>query len=335
MPEAVMETPAFDSAAFLESRNAAEAARKPMPAKPAEVETKPAEGTPEPEAPKAADPGKPAEPEAVRIPRSVRRQLNHAMREAAELKGRLAAYEQMGIKPAIAKSEEPESAADPEPRLEQFNGDEKAYERAMGRWEARQEARKVSADVITKRDAAAEEQAEANARAEQMKAMDAKEADDSKALPDYDDVVNAPLDVPFDWKQHATLTGLMLTSDRRAFIKYHFAKHQDEFQRMMDLSNNPAEQIRAFARLEGKVESMYTAKQEKAAQAGGDSSSKTAMHPAEAAKPAGRTSQSDLTKPKPTSVVAANGGSAPPETPPIGSKAWMEMRNSEKFRRGY
>lgn len=331
MAEQVLEQPkAFDPIAHITARNEAEQAQrsgKPVgPVKVDAVDTEPAKPVP-------GIPEEPVKPEAPRLSRSQRREQNRLREEIGMLKGRLQAFEEMGIKP---KQAEVKAADDPEPQLAQF-GSEAEYNRALGRWDARQEAK----TVLGKKDEAEKSTKELETYRDHLKAMDAKATEDMKLLPDWDEVSKSAQGddaVEFVPDDHPTLMGLIASSDIKAFVLYHFAKHQDELQKILDLTKTPGEQIRAFARLEGRIEKLYTAKElEKQEPAqGSDKSkdeSKDRKHPAEAIT-AGRTAADrDISKPRPSTEVAARGGSAPPNEPTVGSKEWMANRNRAQYAR--
>jgi hypothetical protein len=160
--------------------------------------------------------------------------------------------------------------------------------------------------------------------------MDVKFAADVKTIADWDDVKKAAaddVDAPLvSQEDDPLLVGLIMHSDVRAFMLHHFAQNPQVFQKVIDLRDDPNGQIALFKRLEGHVETMYSNSSKKEAAQASDKSkdeSKDRTHPAEAAKPAGRNSD----KPRPSTEVAARGGSAPPEEPEPGSAAWMARRN--------
>jgi hypothetical protein len=319
----------FDPAAHFKARNEAEEARRTgkEPPKPAAEPVKAAETKPEP----------PPEPvkaalETPRLPRSVRREMNRLREEAAEARGRLEAYKELGVTQKVGAV--PAGAEDPEPQLADFNT-EADYYRALGRWDARQEVKKAETKLEERETQKTElEQLHADIQAAETHAQQ----DIKELFPDWDEVSkaaaedeDAPEFVPAD---HPVLMLMLARSDMKARILYHFAKHAEEFQKMLDLTKNPEKQAITFARLEGRVEKLY---EKKAAQAPAEAP-KDRTHPAEAVTPAGRTApstvaESDARKPRPSTEVAARGGSAAPEEPPIGSAAWMVRRNQAERNR--
>ena len=342
MSTAVVTPPAepvqFDPKAHFEQRNAAEQARKegkePVKAAPAPPGARP-----------AAEDGKTAveEPkhppeQAPRQSRSARREQNRLREEIGELRGRLAAYEEFGVKPNPAVSTA--AADDPEPKIQDF-ASEGEYYRALGRWDARQEVKKAESK-LEQRDTQKNELEQLKA---DIAAAEAKAQTDIKDLfPDWDEVSeksaedeDAPEFVPAD---HPMFMMMLARSDMKARILYHFAKNPEELERMLELTKDSNKQIAAFHRLEGRVEKLYD--KPKAAQAAEPvkEAPKDRNHPAEAVQPAGRTApsavaESDARKPRPSTEVAARGGSAPPEEPAIGSAAWLAQRNAtEASRRG-
>lgn len=280
---------------------------EPKPA--AAVEPKPADGKP------AVDPaaGDDTHPDhAGRVSRSTRRLL----RQLGEAEGRAKVLEEI-VKSGKGEAAKPAAAAeeDPEPKQDKYT-DFDAYTRDLTKWQARQETRKALSDT---------EQLEAYR--EQMRAMEAKAIEDKKLLPDYDQVAAAAAeDGPeFVPAEHPNLMGLLATSDVKAFVLYHLAKNPEELEKMLDLSSKPGEQIRQFARLEGRVEKLYG---EKKPDASGEK------------KPAETAAERDAKKARPSEAVAARGGSAPPgEVSPVLADgrtlnpAWKQQANDREGRR--
>ncbi len=172
--------------------------------------------------------------------------------------------------------------------------------------------------------------------------MDAKFLADAKTIPDWDTVAAAAgedEDAPqIDFVKDATLAGLIASSDERARILYHFATNPEALQSLIDLRETPREIIKRFHRLEGKVEKLYTStQQEPAAQAAetGKPAKEDRTHPAEGTPPGRTAVDRDVHKPRPSSEVAARGGSAPPAEPEIGSAAWMAQRNASEGKSRY
>ncbi len=328
MAEVVAEEKVLDVAAHLQARNAADQARRDgktvEPAKPT-VETTP---------PIVIEEKK---PETVHVPRSVRRQMNGLLKEVGELRGRLSVYEDKGE----TKVTKIVPDADPEPQRNTFPSDAE-YNRALGRWDARQEAKKEIGKVTE----ASTQKEQEQAWEKHVTKMGEKAAEDRKLLKDWDEVAKAAQgeDAPeFTPADHPTFAAMLAESDVQAFVLYHFAKHPLEFKAMLELTSDTAAQIRAFHRLEGKLEKMYTpTEKQEAAPASGDTKGQKPevkpkedrIHPADAATTAGRTAvDRDVHKPKPSAEVGGHGGSTPPEEPAVGSRAWMERRNQGQFGR--
>ena len=294
---------AFDPKAFNEARNKGEA-YKPAPTAAEPAAAKPAE-----------------EPEAPRLPRSARREMNRMREEIGALRAKL----EMGAKPAEVVAQPKEEA---EPQRKDFASDGE-YLRATQKWDKAQEAKQTQAKTG---DTAKLEEYQAH-----IKEMDNKAAEDITKLEDWDEVAKnaaADEDAPeIDWlaKENETLLAMFLQSDVRAYVMYHLAKHPDVAEKLYSLSANPGEQIRFFHRLEGRMEKEYDSTH-KAAQAT-EKAPKDRTHPAEAAKPGGTAAGAIPAKPKPSSEVAARGGSSAPEEPAIGSPAWMLMRNQAQYGR--
>ncbi len=307
------EAPVFDSAKFIAERNAGKVIE---PVKTAETQV---EKTKEPV--KAE-----AEPEAApRLPRSVRREMNRLREELGYLRAKAEAAE---AKPTAAAAPK----EDAEPIRKDFASDAE-YLRATQKWDKAQEAKaaeKGSADT------AQTEQFRAH-----LKAMDEKAAEDIKTLADWEEVSKAALedeDAPeFDGTEHPTLMGMLAASDVKAFALYHFAKHPDEFQKMLDLTKDPNAQIKSFHRLEGRLEKMYDSVQKPAQGSEAEKPKEDRKHLAEAepvkAKPGETAAGAIPAKPKPSSEVAARGGSPAPDAPVPGTAAWNAMRNQAQFGR--
>lgn len=316
MAELATEEKVFDPQAHIRARNEADQAAREGK----QVEPKPVV---------VVEPPVEVRPEAPKLPRSVRREMNRLREEAAEARGKLSAYEELGItKPKPVTTAD----TDPEPQRATFST-EGEFQRALGRWDARQETRAE----LAKREEKSTEAEQSQQWRDHVAAMETKAGEDRKLLKDWDEVAKAASGedaVEFTPSDHPTLTGLIASSDVKAFVLYHFAKHQDELQAMLDLTKDQGAQIRAFHRLEGRIEKMYTSEQPAQGSETSKEAPKDRTHPAEAVQTAGRTAvDRDVHKPKPSAEVAARGGSAPPEEPTIGSKAWMERRNQEQYGR--
>ena len=251
--------------------------------------------------------------EGHRVSRSTRRLL----RQLGEAEGRAKVFEELvkaqkpGDKPAAPAEE------DPEPQAKDFT-DYNKFQAELTKWQARKETAKQLTES---------QQAEAF-RAEIQK-MDAKAAEDKKLLPDFDQVAQAAIDddeaPEFVPDEHPNLMGLLATSDVKAFVLYHLAKYPDEMQRMLDLSKTPGEQIRQFARLEGRVEKLY---------------GKPADDKKDDKKPPETAAERDARKARPSESVAAHGGSAPQDkvSPVLAdgktlNPAWKDQANMREGRR--
>ncbi len=331
----------FKPTDFMAQRNAADAARRagkePEPPKPGKPTEKPAEV-------KAADPieddDKDVEYHTPKLPRSVRRELNTLRERAAAAEARAKAFEEMGMKPKEAKEAAvKEAIEDPEPQRKDFP-DDAQHQRALGRWDARQEALKVVGTKEEKEEAKRQEQT----WLEGVKKMDAKAAEDVKLIPDWDEAAKAMEKLEEDDPSlrfvpaaQPTLFALLMQSDVRAFMYHHFAKKPDDLRKILAMP--PMQQIPFFNRLEGRVENLYsTEKTKEPAQGSAVTDKKEPVKdrqdPANGATP-GRTAAASVQKPlpRPSTEVAARGGSAPPEEPAVGSNAWMARRNQAQFGR--
>ncbi len=299
------ETPAFDAKAFMESRNEGKTIEPPKP-----VDSKP---------PAAAEP----EDHQPRLPRSVRREMNKLREEIGSWKTRAELAEAgKATAPAAAPKE------DAEPQRSAY-GTDAEYLRATQKWDKAQEAK-----TSTK---TSEETQQQEAFVAHLQAMDTKAAEDMKLLPDWDAVSKKAMedeDAPeFAPAEHPTFVALLAQSDVKAFALYHFAKHPEQLEAMLELSKDPAAQIRSFHRLEGRLEKEYDSTQKAAQASEAGKPKEDRKHPAEAAKPGGTATGANPVKPKPSSEVAARGGSPAPDEPAIGSPAWMLKRNQEQFGR--
>lgn len=307
------EAPVFDAAKFIADRNAGKVNE---PAKTEQVEQK-----------KDATQAQ-AEPEAApRLSRSVRREMNRLREEVGYLRAKAELAE---TKPAAKEA----PAEEAEPMRKDFASDAE-YLRAAQKWDKTQEA-KTSTKTA--------EQGEQNQKyAEHLDAMKSKASEDMKTLDDWDAVAAKAAedeDAPeIDWgaKEHEVLVGLLANSDMQAFMIYHLAKNPDVAQKMYDLSKDHSAQIRFFHRLEGQLEKMYDSTQ-KAAQASEPEKGKEDRKHLADAEPAkaklGETAAGAIpAKPKPSSEVAARGGSPAPDEPLPGSAAWIAKRNQAQFGR--
>jgi hypothetical protein len=299
----------FDPVAYIAERNAqAQAAKpesKPVPAVPeAKLEVVPAETAP-----------KEDHDEAGKVHGN--RRERRLAQQLGEERGRRLALEEM-IAKGVVKSEQAAPAADdPEPQRAQF-ADEATYNRALGRWDARQESKKVTTETLQNSEAMETLKTSLREAAEKADA-------DRKNFSDWDAVAKEAEDddrMNFDTTKHSALLYLLATSDQKAALHYYFAKNPDKFVEFKDLSGKPA-LVEKFRRLEGKVELMYA--RPKAAEASEETPEdrKAPEKPAKGVAAA----QRDLGKPKPSAEVAARGGSPVPDEPVIGSRAWMERRN--------
>ena len=322
--------PVFDPAAAIASRNTADQLRregKEVPATPAPQAT----GAEKPDAPAPQESHEPS----PRLSRSQRRVENQLRRENGELAGRLAEMERRlngGEQPAKPA---PAAETDPEPKRAQFP-DDASFNRALGKWDARQEAAKA-VETVEKKQQIVEEQRQYN---EHVQAMAHKCTEDMAEIEDWDEWKTKSLDdddqPEFTLGEHPVLAGLLATSDQQARVLRYWAQHPKDLQKMLDLTGKQVDQIQAFRRLEGKVEVMYPAKQKAAQAPETKTPPKDRTHPAEATPQgeAGRTAGSNGTpKPRPSTEVTARGGAPAPDSPAPGSKEWMAERNRAQYGR--
>jgi len=233
----------FDAIKFIARRNAEEQAK--------------AEGKPLPDAPKAEtkteDHGTPP-----KLPRSAVRQMNELRERAARAEERAKVLEELGAKPKGTEATvlPPPAASDPEPQRKEF-GTDAEYNRALGRWDARQEAAKV----IDAKSADNSQMAQYQA---QLVAADQAFVEQKALIPDFDEVAAAALEEEqsgerptFPVSEHPIFLALVAQSDVRAFVLHHLAKNGDRLKEFLELEKNPAALVSKFHRLEGRVEKEY------------------------------------------------------------------------------
>lgn len=295
------------------------------------VEAKPAAAAVEPkpkEAPVDASEDTREEHEADAAGHRVSRSTRRLLRQLGEAEGRAKVLEELvksGHAPAGEKKPAAAAEEDPEPQAENYK-DYALFQADLAKWQARKETTK-----------ALDEREQREAFREQMRAMDAKALEDMKLIPDYEQVAKEAMeDGPeFVPDEHPNLMGLLATSDVKAFVLYHLAKHPDEMERMLVLSKTPGDQIRQFARLEGRVEKLYGDKPE-----GEKKPAEGEKKPVEEKKPAETAAERDAKKARPSEAVAARGGSAPPTavSPVLAdgrtlNPAWKAQANDREGRR--
>ena len=299
----------FDAVAHIKAANEAESAIRA------------GKEAPKPEATKdpAVVPERAPEGEQPHLPRSVRREINRLREEAGELRGRLKAYEELGInRPAAAKAAEA-TKEDPEPLRKDF-GTDADFNRALGRWDARQEVSKAEAKAATKEG----QKAEIDALRAEVEASEAKAQTDIKTLfPDWEAVSKAAADDPeapeFVPAEHPVLMTLLARSDVKAHLLYHFAKEPAVLEKLLAMTGKDQnKQIVAFHRLEGAVERLYAKAPEKKA----EKASETAA-------------ERDARKPRPSESVVVRGGTATDGAPSMLladgktiNPAWKAARNA-------
>lgn len=322
MPEEAVQIEApkpFNAAEFMAKRNGAPVPAKPEPAAQAKAEESPKPGQP------AADKDE-DESHGDRLPRSARREMNRLREEAAEARGRLAMLQELqaqGFTRAEAKAAVEAKPANVEPTRDQFASDAEFIQAS-----AKFEAHKALKEANAKQTADAEMQ-------ELLKTANANTAKyeaDAANFEDWEDAQEAMAAISLDGANTEMLVGLFAESDQRAGVSYYWAKHPDEFREFLKMS--PKAQIRTFHRLEERVEQLYSKKAAAdagAAQAPPKPSAKDRTTPEKPAQGAQTAADRDVRKPRPSTEVAARGGTAPPEEPPIGSPAWMARRNQAQY----
>ena len=221
--------------------------------------------------------------------RSIRRELNKLRRENGELAGRLAMLQELqaaGMTKKEATAAVDAAAPAGEPQREQYASDAE-YIKALAKHEA--------AGLMAARDAEREQQAQASQFMSGIDAATVKFHADVKDFPDFSEVLEAAsAKDDIDPAKHETFIALIAQSDERAAMLYHLAKHADERAAILEMS--PAQQIKAFHRLEGRLE-RAAAKEEAPA------------------KPTA--AEVDAKKAKPSGAVAAKGGTTAPASIPM------------------
>jgi len=290
---------AFDQAEYIKKQNereAADRAGKPVePVKAAPAEPVAVVEDEDEDDKEISDRGTPGD----RARRSTRRTENRLREEAAEERGRRLALEGLlaqGIIPKPAETKEAKKEEDPEPQRKDFP-DDATYNRALGRWDARQEANAL----LGKRDEAADNAAAIEALRAEIIEADKKMNEDIKNIPDWDEVkASVNEDAPtFNTAEHPYLMRRIATSDVKAFVLHHLAKHPEDMQKLLDLTTDLDRQAQVFSRLEGKVEKMYST--EKPKNVSEEKKQETAA-------------DRDAKKPRPSESGSPRGGSAPVTT---------------------
>lgn len=315
-PPATQDPPKFDPLAHMQSRNEADALRKAGKA----PESK------QPETKKEADLA--IDPNKQQDGRRRSRRVENALRtEIGKLMGRI---EMLETPKSEAKTEK--VSADPEPQRGEFP-DDASYNRALGRWDARQE----TAKVITETESKVESETRLEKLRTEVAEMDVKFSEDAKGFDDWDEVAELAGDMKLpDDPIFSMLIGL---SDVRAKLFYHFVKEPKDLESIAKHAGEDVVLAREFARLERKVEKLYSTKEPKKKETVVQAVDKTKDDKSEekseerthlAEDPAsGRT-----VKPRPSAAVAAPAGGTPAaDEPKPGTAAWMMKRNQEQYRR--
>lgn len=275
--------PPFDHVEYNRKANEADAlarAGKPAPAA-------------EPVAPAGAgseQPGEKKEAAPVVVPKHIRRQLRQLLTEKAKLEGRLEVFTELGLKPGEKKVEPATAGSDPEPTRDQF-GTDAEYSIALGRWDARQETRKV----LATKDQEAAATVEFDALKARIKTADDKMELDKAQFDDWAAVTEAATAIEVNWDEQPSLYIRIAESDVKAAVLYHLAKNPDLFQSLLDAGIDTVKQDRMFSRLEGQVEKLYTTEK-----------------PKEKEKPKPTAAELDAKKHRPSEAVAPRGGSGSP-----------------------
>lgn len=255
---------------------------------------------------------------------SQREEIQRVREENARLQGRLEALES-GRKTESAPSKE-------EIKRENFKTDAE-YQEAITR------------KAVDERMAAKEVEA---AQLEEMQTR-REEADENAKehakLIDFDDVLERASDINFDrpkmpdGKYGYGLFEMEVTlSPYRMFLIEHLVNHPEEFEKLRLLEKSNAFLMsKTLSRLEGKMEGVYNQRQEAARAAKPEKVTekvqKTGSENTPEKERAAAASDGNTTTrlPKPSSEVAAKGGTAPAGEPPIHSQAWMEKYRHQRY----
>jgi hypothetical protein len=306
------EAPAIDLKAHIAERN--EAAHNASTPKTVQAKAEPVAEESKPEAPKDQH-----EESTPNSRRSMQRQINRYRDEAAELRGELRAIRETLSRNGAAPDAKPESA-DAEPKRENFRTDAE-YSAAVGKWAAKAESQRLTT----------ENEQMAALRDQIDRARDSL-SDQSQYIKDWDKVLKDAEELT-GLKDNVQLQLLMTTSDVGAFLVEYFVENPNKWEDFCK-EKDEIELRRKFARLEGRMETVYNERQ-KAAQASKkepkEPSKEERSHPAEekSGRSATGNGNQDARLPRPTSEVAARGGTAAPPDPKPGTAAWMAMRNAK------
>lgn len=181
----------------------------------------------------------PEKPKDDPIPKGVQKRIDRAVRQKYEAEARANELErrlqQLEQQPQV-------KAGSDAPKYEDFD-DFDAYNRAVARYEAKQE---IESTLNAHQKAQAEQKAQA-AQAVTAETW-AKRAAAAKAeMPDFDEVVSSS-----DMKLHDTVYESITTSKLGPQIAYYLASNPDEADEISDMSVAAA--LRAIGRLEAKLE---------------------------------------------------------------------------------
>lgn len=335
MPDTIEQVaPAFDPKTFNANRNELELSKR-TGVEPKLIEPKIPEAKTEPAKVEAKPEDKKNDFEG--LPRHVRREMNRLREEAAEERGRRKAIEEhiASLRGGAATEEAKAEPAGPPVRANYASDAEYHEARTEYVAEKKVEAALASERETQERKALEEAQIPKNiaaaallpdwAEVEKLARGEAEDEDGNK-IPGLD-IKSAPI------------LHMVRISDVGAFLLYHFAKNPDELRKLEALSDNPWLQSKSFGRLEERVEKLYTANTTTNKATGASAGETEKGTPKEERTSPEKTEQvraaaeRTSAKPKPSSEVAAMGGSAVPDEPKVGSKEWMAKRNMEEFGR--
>lgn len=255
---------------------------------------------------------------------SQREEIQRVREENARLQGRLEALES-GRKTESAPSKE-------EIKRENFKTDAEFQEAVT---------RKAVDERMAARDA---EEATLEAMRVEREEADSNAIEHAK-LVDFEDLVAKGADLEFDRPKMADgkygfgpFEIAITLSPYRVFMLEHFVNNPDDFEKLRGLEkSNTFLMSKMLSRLEGKLEGVYNQRQEAARAAKPEKVTekvqKTGSENTPEKERAAAASDGNTTTrlPKPSSEVAAKGGTAPAGEPPIHSQAWMEKYRHTRY----
>lgn len=313
-PAAIPKEEPFDQAKFIATRNGGQVQNGV--AKPA-IEAKAEEPKkPEPEKPVATEP---EDEHSSHWSRSQLKTLNQAKHRAALAEGRAQMLQELINSGQISASKATAAAViapEQEPERKNYASDAE-HAAAVGRFAARQEVSKANAEGDLERELR-----------EQIKSAGVERDKQIPLIPEWDKVLEAAEELNI--QDQPVISMLLALSPFAALVAEYWVANPKEWERLAELKGNEIKQRELFHRIEGKVETVYTTRLQAAQAAKAKPPKEDRSDAAQATAGQTAASAGSARLPKPSSEVAASGGSTPPAEPQIGSAAWMAARN-ERF----